>query len=189
MSPALYCCNFVFYTCSYVMPTDPAITRILGRTQLYKKVSVFKVFDLAEEVNAALVRTGRTADWLANEMGISIEALTDLLSGMHTFYDPIARMEAALSSDLMIGATLHNRFFQNDQVSTDESSFAHDDSFGNIDMVVLPGVEFDKFYGVRWHNEEFPRQRTVSATISSYLREDWDNIPVIDSSLDKWLKK
>lgn len=84
------------------MPTDPAIARIRSRTPLHTKVAVSKVFDLAEEVSAALERTSHTPEWLAEKVGITLEELTGWLSGMHPLYDPIARLEAALEMDLMV---------------------------------------------------------------------------------------
>lgn len=84
------------------MPTDPLIARIRARTPLHTKVAVSKVFDLAEEVGAALARTGHTPEWLAAQVGISLDDLTAWLSGMHPLLDDVARLEAALETDLLI---------------------------------------------------------------------------------------
>lgn len=84
------------------MPTDPLIARIRARTPLHTKVAVSKVFDLAEEVGTALARAGHTPEWLAGQVGISLEELGAWLSGMHPLLDDVARLEAALGADLLV---------------------------------------------------------------------------------------
>ena len=100
------------------MPTDPAIARIRSRTPLYTKVAVSKVFDLAEEVSAALERTGHTPAWLAERAGISLEELTGWLSGMHPLYDSVARLEAALETDLLVAPGRPGGYFGVTALST-----------------------------------------------------------------------
>lgn len=84
------------------MPTHSLITQIRARTPLHTKVAVSKTFDLAEEVSAALARTGHTPAWLAERVGISLDDLTAWLGGMHPLLDDVARLEAALETDLLV---------------------------------------------------------------------------------------
>jgi transcriptional regulator with XRE-family HTH domain len=89
---------------------ESAFERILNRIPLHTKVSVSKAYDLAENLGRIMGEKGIEKEELADMTGLSVEEIESLLSGFNIIYDKIAKLEAALESDIFIAVNSKGYF-------------------------------------------------------------------------------